>query len=229
MVIENLLIVDDLEVEQQRAYTAAKDAFAYKWGNTALTLSQSLTALDDSQAVLSDLFFPIGDINPSQIAQYDSIVSAYIAHAASLEKRYTEKLHGPLYRSLSIIFPGQEDEVVQRYLAGTLHWPNVKVAADIKREFQETEKLRASYDQANQMIQKVRSGEIFPSGYVLAQTALERNIPIVIVTSQYHHDAYMQPLSYWTNKPQVSYIDSTTGEKNWEAGVRLLLQNIEKK
>ncbi|MCA9460251.1 MAG: hypothetical protein KC550_06910, partial [Nanoarchaeota archaeon] len=72
------------------------------------------------------------------------------------------------------------------------------------------------------VMERVKSGEMFPSGVFIGDYAREQNIPLVYVTSTNHHDLAFEPLRVKLGFPYVDrLIDGL--KKDWNSGLEILL------
>ncbi len=182
------------------------------------TLSEGLDIMHQYGAVLSDLFFPAGNVPTGQYVQY--FLPFYVRYK---EKRF-EKIRDDnvvlrAVKACAEVFEVTPQEYVNTVMAN-LNTPPVilKAAKDSLAGIQDSEK----YANFLQIEEGIRSGTNLPLGIIACERASGLGIPAVIVTSTYHHDDAFEPVK---DLLKVPYRDTLVdGRKDWKGGIELLLR-----
>ncbi|MEK6891182.1 MAG: hypothetical protein AABX03_03515 [Nanoarchaeota archaeon] len=216
-----LLIVEDKAEEANQAKLEAK-----KLGLTNLAVAQNLEQafelLDlNPQYIASDLFFPAGNLD----------VREYVERFLPLYQEYEQKTFPEIKAGiLHRVIKGYEEmgismEKYERDWLPIVGKPMGEEYIEMIRDHIHLRKDYSKFVKFQGVKQAIKDGSNLPLGIPLMEKAKERGIPIVIVTSTYHHDHAFEPVSSLITVP---YYDTLIGEdnktKNWQAGINALFQ-----
>ncbi len=232
MTLENkkLLIVEDNVAE---AIYAQAEAVKVGFRNIQLvqTLGKFYEVLNykrNFDYILTDLFFPLGEV----ISEFT--ISDYLLNVTQFYDSYADKIFRKIDKNSSPVL-GAVNTVSDvmgisplTYVSEVL--PKLDVPEIVLEKAQDAVYGRENsgkYKEFQTILDKIKSGENFPSGYYVSLAAYEEKIPTVIVTSTYHHDIAFEPIRDRLYCPYVdTMIDDEYGgkRKDWKQGLEILLQ-----
>ena len=170
-------------------------------------------------AVLTDLFFPAGDMDAAPLVQ------RFLPHYESYKaKRFPEIKDNVVLSavenvsSLMGVGPG---EYVENVLT-RLNTPEsvLKASRDAVAGIQDSER----YERFLEIEKGVRDGTNLPLGIVAAERSREMGIPCAMVTSTYHHDDEFEAVRDLVTVP---YVDTLVdGKKQWGKSLDLVMSQI---
>ncbi len=178
-------------------------------------LSEGLTAMPEYDAVLSDLFFPAGNIS----------TEPYVQRFLPLYENFKRQRFPKLGQSAVLnavkqcadTFGIPANDYVENVMA-KLNTPPIvlKAARDALAGIKDSEK----YDKFLAIEKGIRDGTNLPLGIIASEIAHQQGRPSVIVTSTYHHDDAFEPVKELIKVP---YRDTlVAGRKDWKGGIQLL-------
>ena len=209
-----LLIVEDNLEEREIACTSAKNS-GFRNIVTATNLEEALHYIPGVQAVVTDLFFPNGDVNVDSYVQ--RILPLYVEHAQQRGKLPRGNVH--VLRALEVV-SNVFDMTPEQYVENVLskRYENQRFLVD---------HARASLPNfaSKQNIQDFLEDESnLPLGILVTEVAQEYQIPSVIVTSGGGHGGLLQPIMDLVKVPYETHMDGN--HKNWDSGLsKLLIEN----
>lgn len=213
-----LIIEDDIAEAIYAQVELAKAGF--RDFRAVTTLSDSLEAMSEYDAVLSDLFFPVGNESAEK----------YIRRFLPLYEQYKQKRFSKLEQSNSVLravqacaelFRVTPQEYVNDFMP-KINTPQqvLKAAKDSLASIEDSE----GYEKFIKIEENIRNGTALPIGIIACERAKELEIPAVIVTSTYHHDNAFEPIKELVKVP---YRDTLVeGRKDWKGGLELILKQI---
>src|SRR3989338_5239944 len=216
--MKKILVIEDNTAEA--IYAQAELAKAVFTDFQAVTtLSEGLEAMPGYEALLTDLFFPAGNLPVEPYSQ--RFLPIYQAYG---ERRFKTKGHDVVLRAVkqcADVFGVTPQEYVEDFMAkvgGALSTPPVvlKAARASLTGVEEPER----YAKFLETKERIRNGTYLPLGIVATERARELGIPSVIVTSTYHHDDAFEAVR---DLVKVPYRDSLVdGRKDWNGVITLL-------
>ena len=214
--INNVLIIEDDVSEAIYAQTELAKA-GIKDFRAVTTLDEGLSVMSKYDAVLTDLFFPAGDVPTKQYIQ--RFLPLYEQFK---NKRFPEMTGNNVVlsaiQSCAKVFGVTPEEYVNDYIT-KMNTP--KLVLDAARDAIARIKDSQKYEKFLKIEQSIRNGTNLPLGIIACEKALEYNLPCAIVTSTYHHDDAFEAVK---DQIKVNYKDTLVeGRKNWKGGIELLL------
>jgi hypothetical protein len=214
-----ILIIEDNIAEAGYAQTELVKA-GFKYFKAVTNLSEGLKAMPKYDAVLSDLFFPVGNVSAEQYSQrflplYDQFKQR------RFEKMEDNKmLHTILDKAKEVGVTPQE--YVENIMTKKEFPPIVlNLARDALIGVRDHER----YELFLKIEDEIRTGTNLPLGIIASERATELGIPLVIVTSTWHHNDAFEPVR---DLIKVPYCDNLIdGTKNWKGAIKLLLKRSE--
>ena len=224
MTYENkkILIVEDNIAEAIYAQSDVARA-GFRDISVSQNLESALNVLEREKYdyILSDLFFPIGNTNKDKYIS--EIVPLYETYADRRFTKITDE-DNVIKRTCEHIaksFGITVEEYLEKLLPTMINIPKVISAAKDavygRRDYEKYLKFQKT-------IAKVKDGSMFPSGLYVVEKATELEIPIIIVTSTYHHDAAFEAIRDKVNAPYIDTLEED-GRKNWSKGIEKLLKH----
>jgi hypothetical protein len=215
--INKVLVIEDNVSEAIYAQTELAKAGIMDF-KAVTTLKEGLSILPKYDAVLTDLFFPAGNI---PIEQY--IQKFLPLYEQFKNKRFPEMTGNNVVlsaiQSCAKVFGVTPEEYVNDYIT-KMNTP--KLVLDAARDAIAGIKDSQKYEKFLKIEQSIRNGTSLPLGIIACEKALEYNLPCVIVTSTYHHDDAFEAVK---DQIKVNYKDTLIeGRKNWKGGIELLLE-----
>ena len=214
---KSVLVIEDNVAEAIYAQAELAKAGCKNF-RAVMTLSEGLVAMPQYGAVLSDLFFPAGNSSTGQYSQ------RFLPLYEQFKQRRFPKLRedNPVSRAVEAcakVFGVAPREYVENVLTRMNTPPVVlKAARDSLTGITDSER----YEKFLKVEEWIRDGTHLPLGIVVSERANELGIPIVIVTSTYHHDDAFEPVRDLVTVP---YRDTLVdGRKDWKGGIELLLK-----
>ena len=211
---KKVLIIEDNTAEAIYAQVELAKA-GFRDFRAVTTLSEGLDAMPQYNGVLSDLFFPSGDLPTEPYIQ--RFLPFYQTYS---KRRFPKKEQDSVLRAVqqcAETFGVTPQEYVEMFMAKMNTHPAVlKAARDSVAGVQDSEQ----YAKFLETEKGIRNGTYLPLGIVATERARELNIPSAIVTSTYHHDDAFEAVR---DLVKVSYKDTLVdGRKNWKGGIDLL-------
>lgn len=182
---------------------------------------ESELELGNVEAILSDLYFPLGYAKDTTIYQIhkNEILDILNEYIDSISKKDTQS---PIYKVIKLL----TNEGVGTNLIETVN--NLeKMDTGLSKMY---EYVREVIGVTNENMKKYlalkedfeNDNKLLPEGLFVSKIAKERNIPSVIVTSSYHHDTDFQPFTNYVGR----YFDTLkNGRKMWKEAYDRLFQN----
>jgi CheY-like chemotaxis protein len=211
---KQLLVVEDNPKNIEDAISALSDFEVV----VATTYSEFEKALDltNPSAVLSDLYFNTGyGMDEKHCRMKDE--------ACSIMEEYVKKIdvRNPVAEVLEFFFKtGSFGSTVDEYLEMMKEMPIIKdesfrSLARIKWKEHET------VEHYKSLLYDMKTGmHLLPSGIFVYRHCKEKNIPCVIVTSEYHHGVGFQPFVYCVGQ----YVDRLENDKKlWAEAAKIVL------
>ncbi len=217
-----LLIVEDKAEESDHAKLEAK-----KLGLTNLAVAQNLeqafNLLDSNpQYIASDLFFPVGNLD---VKQY---VKKFLPFYEEYERRRFPTFEASILHKVIKQYEniGVSMEKYEQDWLPILGKPMGEEYIEMIRDHIHLRKDYSRFVKFQSVKQAIQDESNLPLGISLIERAIEKGIPIVIVTSTYHHDHAFEPVR---DSIKVPYYDTLIGvdnnnTKNWQAGIKHLVQ-----
>lgn len=215
-----VLLIEDNASES--IYAQAELAKAgYRNFATADTLTAAKELIPRYDAVLSDLFFPIGIEDPKPIV--GRFLPLYESYA---QRRFSEeKGLGIVRRAVegcAEVFGVDPQQYVDEFMT-KMNTPAsvLKAAKDSLAGRVDSER----YETFQKNLENVKSGEMLPSGIIATEYAKSLGKPGVIVTSTYHHDDMYEGIA--SELPVPTFDRMIDGHKDWSVGVKRLTELLE--
>jgi|GEM_PF-6866354 CheY-like chemotaxis protein len=210
-----LLIVEDNAVERAFALKTAEAA-----GINALAvenLSQALAAIEEHkpEAILTDLFFEAGGENVETFK--DEVLQLVVGYEAEYKE---QNKPGPLIKAIDVVNGSglSREEFVEK--APLPMFQEGATKAEIQRVLRDFSEAQKNIASLGGIIDKTKNGQGLPLGILVRRLAEERNIPVCIVTSVYHHDIAFNPIRGIIGS---HYVDTLVdGHKNWRRGLAMI-------
>lgn len=183
----------------------------------ATNLSDALSYLPKAGMVVTDLFFPAGSAQTDQYIQ--RFLPMYESFKASRFKKIdTDNIVYRAVEQVAKLFDVTPQKYVEEIMTLMKTPKSIQNAArDALAGVEDSEK----YVEFQKIEEDIRSGRKLPLGIIVAEQAIERGLPSVIVTSTYHHSNEFEPIR---NIVPVRYFDTLIeGRKNWQEGIEALL------
>ena len=214
--IQKILIIEDNTAEAIYAQAELAKAGLRDF-RTVTTLSEGLEAMPQYDAVLSDLFFPAGNISTEQYSQ----------RFLPLYEQFKQRSFPNLGKDNAVLgavqacadaFSITPQAWIDIMAKMNTHPKTLKAARDSLSGIKDSEK----YETFLKIEKGIRNGTNLPLGIIATERAQELQIPSAIVTSTYHHDYAFEPVR---DLIKVSYSDTLVdGKKDWKGGIELLLK-----
>jgi hypothetical protein len=214
---KKILIIEDNIAEA--IYAQAELAKAgIKDFKAVTTLSEGLESMTKYDALLSDLFFPVGNESTEKYIQ------RFLPVYEGYKQRKFPKISGDnvilkAIESCAKVLEITPKEYVEDFLVKT-NSPRsmIDAANDALAKVKNSEK----YEKFLKIEEEIRNGTNLPLGIIASERASELGIPCAIVTSTYHHDDAFEAVN---NLIKVPYSDRLVeGKKDWKGGIELLLK-----
>jgi hypothetical protein len=181
------------------------------------TLSEGLESITEYDALLSDLFFPVGNESSEKYIQ------RFLPVYEDYKQKSFQKINNEDNEILRVIqhcaktFEMTPKEYVDQFIdkkAG----PVFDAANDALAGIKDSEK----YEKFLKIEEEIRNGKNLPLGIIACEKASELGIPCAIVTSTHHHNDTFKAVK---NLIKVSYCDRLIErKKDWKCGIELLLE-----
>ena len=211
---KKILIVEDNIEEAKSALEQAKKfnlegVLAQDFGSAIQELNKN------PNYVLSDLFFPSGNIEQSEYIQ--RILPMYENYLSKFQKQE----RGVLYKAIENVsktFQTTPEKYVEEILPSLGNPPEIiEKSKDAVYGIENYSK----YLRLANFIEDIKQGKGLPYGYFLAEEIQKRDIPSMIITSTNHHDITFEPIR---NNLKIPYLDNLVdGKKNWKQGMEVVL------
>ncbi|MBP7708567.1 hypothetical protein KA107_02685 [Candidatus Pacearchaeota archaeon] len=215
---QKLLIVEDKADEAIFARDHAISA-GFKEVTLATTLEEAQKYLPGAQAVVSDLFFPAGNVST------ETYVQRFLPLYEGFKQRRFQKTDGNnivlrVIQGCAETFGITPEKYVEEFIAKCNTPVSVlKAARDAVRGIADSDK----YDAFLKIEQGIKEGKNLPLGIIVAEQAKERGLPALIVTSTNHHHDSFEPVRSLVPSP---YFDNLIeGRKNWAGAMDYLKQH----
>ena len=182
------------------------------------TLSEGLEAMPNYDGVLSDLFFPTGDMPVEQYVQ--RFLPAYEHfREESFKKRGEDDVVLRAVKACAEAFGMTPQDYVEKVVSQVNNTRMLEIARDAVAGIDNSK----DYERFLKVEEDIRKGINLPLGIVASERAKELRIPSVIVTSMNHHDYSFAPVRGLINVP---YEDTLIeGKKDWKGGIEFLLKS----
>jgi CheY-like chemotaxis protein len=216
---KQILVVEDRAEEAKVAEIVLREKGLIPYF-IANNLKDALTAIPNSRAILTDLFFPLGGI------PHEEYSKRFLPHyEAFADIRYKKNdRNNPLVRAVeqvSGLFGITAEQYVEKIAPLFNH--SKKEIDMITNALAERENFD-KYQKYLGVIESVRNGTNLPLGIIVAEEARKLGIPTVIVTSTNHHDDAFEAVR---SLAKVQYVDHfVNGRKAWKYGAELLMQEM---
>ena len=214
--IEKILVIEDNHTEALYAQTALGSA-GFNEVEVAPNLSMGLKELPNYHAVLTDLFFPAGEISTEQYSQ--RFLPFYERFKQSRFPRQNGGIVLAAVRTVAETFGMAPQGYVENVVA-KLNTPPVvlRAARDAVAGIKDSDRYQAFL----KIEEGIRNGTNLPLGIIVCEEAGKLGMPSVIVTSAHHHSDAFGPVS---SLIQVPYRDDLVdGKKDWKGGIEILLR-----
>jgi hypothetical protein len=214
--MKNVLVIEDNVDESIRAQDELVRAGVGEFRAVA-TLSEGLSLMPKYNLVLSDLFFPAGDIPTEQYSQKFMPLYEQFKQRKFMATDKSKVVFGAI-EQCARIFGVTPQEYVERYMPMMNTSESVTKAA---RQALTGIKDPVGYEKFQKIEGGIRSGANLPLGIIATGRATELGKSSVIVTSTFHHDDAFEPVR---NLITVPYCDTLVdGKKDWNGGIEKLL------
>lgn len=209
-----LLVIEDNVAETIHVQTELERAGISDY-KTIATLSEGLELMPEYNLVLSDLFFPAGDVSIEEYSQrFMPLYEEFKQRKFMTNKTVLKKAIEQCARTFDVT----PHDYIEKYMT-KVNTP--KRVMESAREALAGIKDPEGYEKFKKIEAGIRDGTNLPLGIIATERATELGIPSVIVTSTYHHDHSFEPVR---NLISVPYCDTLVdGKKNWESGIEQLL------
>jgi hypothetical protein len=212
--IGKVLVIEDNAEEATHAQSELVRAGLNDF-KTVTNLADALDAMPQYSAVLTDLFFPLGNL-PSE-SYFQRFLPFYDQFK---QRRFTKTKGSTVLRAVeqcARAFGVTPRDYVEKFMA-QLNTPQF-VLEKARDAITDSEK----YEKFLKIEEAIRNGSNLPLGIISSEKATEQGTPCVIVTSTYHHDDAFEPVR---GLIQVPYRDTLVeGKKDWKGGIELLLRH----
>lgn len=212
-----VLVIEDNQNEALFARMQLSSA-GFKVFKVVSNLSYALEELPNYDLVLSDLFFPAGEIDATPY------ISRFLPHYESFKQRRFKDIAGDnivlkAVHAAAELVGATPEEYVNNWMPRMNSPPKLMtVAKDALKGKEDSQR----YEEYLLIESAVREGTKLPLGIVASERAQELGKKVVIVTSTYHHDDSFEAVN---NLIKVGYVDTLVdGKKNWKGGIELLLK-----
>ena len=213
--MKSVLVIEDNIAEAIYAEAELVGA-GIEYFRAVTTLADGLEAIPEYDAVLSDLFFPAGNVSTEQYSQ--RFLPLYEQFKQTRFQKLGQNVVLRAVEQCAETFGLTSQEYVEDFMP-KLNTPPVllKAARDALAGIQDSER----YEKFLKIEKGIRDGTNLPLGIITSERAYQLGRPSAIVTSTYHHDDAFEPVKSLIKFP---YRDTLVdGRKDWKGGIKLLL------
>jgi len=212
-----ILVVEDSPEEREFAKSVLEDKadliFVEDFGEF---LDQDLSKYN---GVLSDFYFPFGE---RKFEVYEMELRKGISkHILSYLDSQSHLKNNSIGLAVDLIITNFSLRDINHYFE---IFGNDEVIKKIRPQIEQSYESLIYFKDIQNHVEEINSKKsLAPLGWQVYQDCKEKNIPCVIVTSEYHHGSKLQPFTDSINQ----YIDIVlpNGHKDWEAGFQKLGKN----
>lgn len=217
---KTIMIVEDTLAEQEFALKCAQERGLV--ATLKSDFSSALNGLEDNpDFVLSDLFFPVGNVNSANYVR--RILPLYENYL----NRFEKYMSGVLVETIVHLakMTGFTKEQFFEDFISAINKPSPEL--EMYRDATYGIKNFKKYQNLQKIIENIKQGENIPYGFFLAEELKNKNIPSAIITSINHHDVAFEPLR---DSLVIPYFDSLIdGKKDWNRALDYVLKGGEEK
>ncbi len=209
MTLTNILLVEDSEQNIKDAQDVLGNLKVAK----SLAQFEEHLSQEKPDCVLSDLYFPTGYNNEKHErikAESAVMVEDYISQCQRINSN-------PIGTALEQIFKAKGITSIDEYFELFKDDPIVKQYKDhIRHSYDNFEQVKSYKKLAEEMRNDFHQ---LPSGIFVYRRCLEEKIPVVIVTSAYHHGIEFQPFVNHVG----TYVDTAVdNKKDWKKALEYI-------